>query len=500
MNQKMDKLPTTAVFLFAAIGSAVGLGNIWRFPYLVGKYGGAEFLIPYFLLLVVVGVPLLILELALGQRLHRGPVSVFKSIMPPLGGIGVAASLAGCLIAIYYAVVVAWSLMMLFSSFGSGWQVDPASFFFREVLHSSSSPNHFYLISTLLLFALVICWICVYLFLWRGVRNSSVLVAVIMPIPFLLLFIILLNGLSYPGAWEGIVYYLKPSVETLYDAEVWVAAMTQVFFSLSLGLGIMITFGNYELTHKEVVRCACLVALADGLVALLSGLVVFVTIGHMASSGGLSIEDLAASGPTLSFIVFAKALSLLPGAPFFAFIFFLILFVLGLNGLASLVEAVALAVREHFPSISKATISLYVCIFCCLGGLIYTTGAGLYFLDTVDHFVTTFSLLTVGLAQALVVGWLPRALEFQKWVHSISQWKVGRLWLWSIKYISPAILTILLAFSFYHESKHLYASYPLWVVFTFGWGAVALTYLGWGLYAIYATENRRNVTELFYPD
>lgn len=295
MTESRDRWPSKTIFIFAAIGSAVGLGNIWRFPYYAGKFGGGAFLLPYLILLFLFGIPLLILEFSLGQKMQQGAVGAMRRVKRSFSGIGLGAVLCSFFIACYYAVVMAWSLLFIVYSFDISWGSSPSTFFFEEVLNTSGNPAELGMIPTHILMALVVCWIAVYFCIWKGVRSVSAVVTITMPLPIILLIILLIRAATLPGAIDGMVYYLRPDVQALLNPEVWVAALTQIFFSLSLGIGVMIAYGSYEKTTSDIVKSAYIIGIADASIAILSGMVVFCTLGFMAHESGDSLAELVLS-------------------------------------------------------------------------------------------------------------------------------------------------------------------------------------------------------------
>jgi len=493
MSEKRDRWPSRTIFIFAAIGSAVGLGNIWRFPYLVGKYGGGAFLFPYLIFLFVFGIPLLILEFSLGQKMQRGAVGAFRKISPAFGGVGVGALSCSFIVACYYAVVMAWSLLYLVFSFNLAWGHDPSAFFFDNVLKSAEHLTEVAMIPTPIMIAFVLTWIMVYFCIWKGVRSVSAVVTVTMPLPILLLFVLLIRGVTLPGSYEGIIYYLTPDFDAFFDPDVWLAAMTQIFFSLTVGVGVMIAYGSYESKKSEIVKTAFIIGISDAAIALLSGFVVFTTLGHMAHTGQGSIQDLAASGPSLAFIVFPKALSLIPGAPFFAIFFFLTLLLLGIDSLFSLVEGITTTLHDHWPKARKEDLTLYVCTLCFFGGLIFTTTAGVFYLDLADHYITSYGLVGVSLVQALIIGWYHGADAFRDWVNSVSVWKLSKWWSFSIRYLAPVFLLTLLCTGFMRDVAIPYGGYPTWSGILMGWSVIGgILFLSLSFSAYFWAKNRQS--------
>ncbi|MCK5288486.1 MAG: sodium-dependent transporter, partial [Candidatus Omnitrophica bacterium] len=291
--EQRERWSSKLIFIFAAVGSAVGLGNIWRFPYLAAKYGGGAFLIPYVIMLFVLGVPLLIMEFAIGQKMQLGAVGSFQKIKRKLSGIGLGAVLCGFVVVSYYAVVMAWCLIYFIHSFTLKWGASTKDFFFNDVLHISKGVGDIGFISVEIIFALVVVWTLIYFSVWKGVKSVGKVVMVTMPLPVILLIILFIRGITLPGAMEGIVFYLKPNFAALLDTEVWSAAMSQIFFTLSLAFGIMIAYASYQHESSDIAKTAIITTLVNSGISIFAGFAVFSTLGYMASTSGVPIAELA---------------------------------------------------------------------------------------------------------------------------------------------------------------------------------------------------------------
>ena len=226
--------PSRLIFIFAAVGSAAGLGNLWRFPYLAFKYGGGAFLVPYILALLILGIPLLILEFAVGQTFQGSAVSSLRKIKSWAGTVAWWAYGCGFIILSYYAVIMSWCLYYLLSG-GVGEGVDTSNLFYNEVLQLSPSIDAPLSINLHLLFFLAVVWLLIYGCIRKGVRSVSQVVKITMPLPIILVFVLLIRALTLPSADVGLVYYVEPVFSALLDPEVWLAAASQIFFTLTLG-------------------------------------------------------------------------------------------------------------------------------------------------------------------------------------------------------------------------------------------------------------------------
>ncbi len=469
------------IFLFAAIGSAVGLGNVWRFPYLAGKYGGGSFLIPYVIILLIMGIPLLIMEFAIGQKMQLGAVRSFGKIHRKLAGIGVGAVLCGFVVVSYYAVVMAWSLIYFFHSFTMRWGTDTEHFFKSEVINLIKVNEGIGYISPAIIFALVVVWAMIYFSVWKGVKSVGKVVLITMPLPVILLIILLIRGITLPGALEGIIFYLKPNFTALLDPKLWGAAMSQIFFTLSLAFGIMIAYASYQHHTSDIAKSAVITSVTNSAVSIIAGFAVFSTLGYMSSQSGVPVSELAAEGPSLAFIVFPKALSLIPLAPVFAVLFFLMLITLGIDSAFSLVEAVSTVVHDNYPHVRKEDVSFYVCALGFICGIIFTTFAGLYYLDITDHFITNYGLVFIGLLEVWAIGWLYGAEKLRKYINDVSDIKIGKWWSVFIKFVIPVCLLIFLISTLKGDIKNPYGGYSQRMIFACGWlvlaGVLLISYL-----------------------
>lgn len=485
---KRARWSSKLIFMFAAIGSAVGLGNVWRFPYLAGKYGGGAFLIPYVIMLFIMGIPLLIMEFAIGQRMQLGAVGSFKKIKRKLSGLGLGAVLCGFVVVSYYAVIMAWSALYFLYSFVLKWGDNTKEFFYGNVLRLSESVEKVSFIPTEIIFALVVVWMLIYFSVWKGVKSVGKVVLVTMPLPLILLLVLLIRGITLPGALSGIIYYLKPNFKALLDPVVWSAAMSQIFFTLSLAFGIMIAYASYQHESSDIARSAIITSLTNSGISIVAGLAVFSTLGYMATQSGMPVSELAAAGPGLAFVVFPKALSLIPFAPLFAVLFFLMLITLAIDSAFSLVEAVSTVIHDKYPHVRREDISMYVCSFGFISGIIFTTCAGLHYLDITDHFITGYGLVVVGLLETLAVGWLYGADKLREYINEVSDIKIGKWWNVFIKYVIPVCLSVLLVASFIKDIKTPYGGYSQWAVFTFGWLMLLGVFLVSYLFSVFSKE------------
>jgi NSS family neurotransmitter:Na+ symporter len=471
-----DRWGSRTIFLFAAIGSAVGLGNVWRFPYLVHKFGGGAFLVPYLIALFVIGIPLLVLEFALGQKIQKGAIGSLKAIHSKFGGIGLMAILSGFVVVCYYAVVMAWSLVYLLGSFSVKWAADSKAYFFGDVLQISDGVGQVGGINWMLFVALAVVWVIVYFCIWKGPKSVGKIIWLTVPLPIILLGVLFIRAVTLPGFLTGWAAYLSPDWSALLYGEVWIAAISQIFFTLSIAFGIMIAYASYRRENEDIAKDGYITAIVNSAISLFSGFVVFGVLGYMATQASSSVADVVASGPGLAFVVFPQALSLMPWAAFFSVVFFVTLLTLGIDSAFSLVEAVNVVISDSKKKWVKHKIAFIVCLLAFLCGIIFTTRAGLYFLDIVDHFVTNYNLVIVGLLECIAVGWIYGAEKLRRYINSVSEIKIGKWWNVAIKYVIPLALIVLLVTSFWTEIHVPYEGYPSWAL-GIGWAVVIVPIL-----------------------
>ena len=470
-----ERWPTRLTFLFAAVTSAIGLGAVWRFPYLTYKYGGGAFLLPYLIALVVAGIPLLILEFALGQKLQKGAVDAFASIRKRFSFIGWLALFVGFIIIAYYAVVMGWSIIYFFASAGLQWGDDPKSYFFNNVLKISDGIGNVGKLVPALFIALLVCWVMIYFSVWKGTKSVSKVVNFTTPFALVLFLIMLVRAVTLEGSSEGIIFYLKPDFAALLDAEVWVAAFSQIFFQLSVGFGIMIAYASFNDKKEDIANNAVVVGVATVIFTILAGFIIFGTLGFMAKAQNVPIDKVVASGPGLAYVVFPQALSLMPFAAFFSMLFFLILVTIAYDSAFSLVEAIDTVVTDKIK-IRRELIAFIVCLLGLLSGIIFTTNAGLYFLDVIDHFVNSYTLIAVGILECIAVGWVFGAEKLRVYVNKVSDIKIGKWWNFMIKYAVPVILAVTVIIQLTKEFAAPYENYPQWAIWL-GWISVIVPFI-----------------------
>lgn len=454
--------PNQWIFILAAVGSAAGLGNLWRFPYLAYEHGGGAFVFAIIIANLVIGIPLLLLEVGLGQKTQKGAADAFGSIKKSFKYLGWTALTLGFMVLAYYMAVVSWGINYFASSFTLAWSGDSEAFFFSEILQLSDSVDMLGGISWPVFSGLLIAWALVYFSVWKGVQSVSKVVVWTATIPFVILFLLIIRAITLDGSMEGLQLFFLPQWNMLMDPKLWLAAFSQVFFSLSVAFGVMIAYGSLKEKTTSITKSVIYVAIGNFAVSIMSGIVVFGTLGYMALQKGVAIPDVIAGGPSLLFVVFPEVISLMPAFnTLIAVLFFGMLLMLAIDSAFSLIEALSVSIRNRYPNVNTKKITFVLSVIGLFSGIIFTTKAGLYYLDIVDHFIVSYGLILVGMIEAIIIGWFYKGDTLKNFINDVSNWKLGLWFDISIKFIIPIFLGGLLILNTINEFKVPYEGYPI---------------------------------------
>jgi NSS family neurotransmitter:Na+ symporter len=452
---------TRAAFVLAAIGSAVGLGNLWGFPYKLYTYGGGAFLIPYFAAMLIMGIPLLIMEFSVGHWAQQAPPGAFSTVLKKYRYVGWWLVALAFVIITYYSVILAYCVDYLIASLaGFGSQVAWAGensggakeFFFKGLLGYEDTMK-LGMPAPRVVAGTLIAWIIVYLCLFRGVKWVSKVVLLTVPLPWIMLVILTARGLTLEGAVQGLEFYLEPRWEKLLQPDTWRFAFGQVFFSMSLGFAVMLSYASFLHRSSDINNNALIIGLGDMGTSFVAGVAVFSMLGGMSLASGTPVPDLVPEGTVgLSFVVFPYGLAQLPATAFFSSVFFLALLTLGIDSAFSIVEACLASVCDSKPEWPRKYVLPGICVVGCGLGLVFTaTRGGLNWLGLADALINgPFGILIVALAECLVVGWAWHGKfvkEMRRHANERSDWKLYPWWDVIVKYVAPAFLGILIVWS-----------------------------------------------------
>ncbi|MBK4120941.1 neurotransmitter:Na+ symporter, NSS family [Kocuria rhizophila] len=460
------------MFIFAAIGSAVGLGNIWRFPYVAFDNGGGAFIIPYLVALLTAGIPLLMLDYAIGHRYRGSAPLSFRRLHPKLETIGWWQLSICVVIAIYYALIIGWAMQYTVFSFSKAWGDDPSSFFMKDYMKVSDTVTIGFDFIWPVFIATAIAWLVLLVVLMMGVQNGIGKLNVVL-IPLLVLMFLIMVGmaLTLPGASAGLDALFTPSWDALGDSSVWVAAYGQIFFSLSVGFGIMVTYASYLKPRSDLSGSALVVGFANSSFELLAGIGVFAALGFMATASGTQVADVATSGIGLAFIAFPAIISQAPFGTLIGVLFFGALAFAGFTSLISIVEVIVAGVRDKLGLSRPAAVALVVLPLAAVSLLFFPTTTGLNLLDVVDAFVNNFGIVAAALMSVLLLTSGFTALPtLRDHINSVSSFKLGRTWMIMAGGVTPVILGYILIDQLTQTVAEGYNDMPQWFVNVFGWG------------------------------
>ncbi|MRX72001.1 sodium-dependent transporter [Bacillus lacus] len=441
----MDNRPqwgTRAGFIMAAVGSAIGLGNIWRFPGVAYENGGGAFFIPYLFALLTAGIPLLVLEFTIGHK-NRGsaPLS-YARLNKKAEWVGWWQVAIAFVISTYYAVIIAWAMSYSVFSFNLSWGEDTNGFLFGEYLQVAEQPGQLGGLVGGVFIPLVLVWVITLGVLSAGVKKGIERAnRIFIPTLVVLFLIIVIRAVTLDGAAQGLDAFFKPQWDTILNGKVWVAAYGQIFFSLSIAFAIMITYSSYLPKKSDITNNAFITGFGNSAFELLAGIGVFSALGFMAMQQGVPVGEVVSKGIGLAFVVFPQIINEFPAFnAFFGFLFFGSLVLAGLTSLISIVETFVAGVQEKF-NVSRRKAVLVGGGVSALISVLFATRGGLYFLDVADEFINSFGVALAGLVEVIVVVWFLKQLNsLQSYANSLSDILLGTWWKVCLGIITPVIL------------------------------------------------------------
>uniref|UniRef100_A0A8C4YMJ6 Transporter n=2 Tax=Gopherus evgoodei TaxID=1825980 RepID=A0A8C4YMJ6_9SAUR len=476
-------------FMLSMAGEIIGLGNVWRFPYLCYKNGGGAFFIPYLIFLFTCGIPVFFLETALGQYTSQGGVTAWRKICPLFEGIGYASQVIESYLNIYYIVILSWAIFYLFSSFtavlpwatcNNPWNSDRCvdflnhsnmenwtasanatspvtEFWEKRVLGLTDGIHNLgtvrWELALCLLFAWVICYFCI----WKGVKSTGKVVYFTATFPYLMLFILLFEGLA--------------------DPQVWMDAGTQIFFSYAICQGCLTALGSYNKYNNNCYRDCFMLCFLNSATSFVAGFAIFSVLGFMAQEQGVPISEVAESGPGLAFIAYPKAVTMMPVSQLWSCLFFLMLIFLGLDSEFVCVESLVTAIVDMYPKVlqrkgHRELLILAIAVTCYLLGLMLVTEGGMYVFQLFDYYAASGTcLLFLAIFEAICVGWVYGADRFYDNIEDMIGYRPWPLVKMCWQVVTPGVCLATFLFSLIKYTPLKYNNwymYPLWG-YTLGW-------------------------------
>ncbi|NXR03446.1 SC6A9 protein, partial [Sagittarius serpentarius] len=496
-------------FVLTSVGYAVGLGNVWRFPYLCYRNGGGAFMFPYFIMLVFCGIPLFFMELSFGQFASQGCLGVWR-VSPMFKGVGYGMMVVSTYIGIYYNVVICIAFYYFFVSMtrvlpwtycSNAWntpdcagvldgnlssrtainltrllnatqkRTSPSEEYWRRyVLDLSDDIGNLGEVRLPLLGCLSVSWVVVFLCLIKGVKSSGKVVYFTATFPYVVLTILFVRGITLEGALTGIMYYLTPQWDKILDAKVWGDAASQIFYSLGCAWGGLITMASYNKFHNNCYRDSIIISITNCATSVYAGFVIFSILGFMANHLGVDVSKVADHGPGLAFVAYPEALTLLPISPLWSILFFFMLILLGLGTqfclLETLVTAIVDEVGNEWIIRRKTFVTLGVAVAGFLLGVPLTTRAGIYWLLLMDNYAASFSLVIISCIMCVAIMYIYGHRNYFKDIEMMLGFPPPLFFQICWRFISPAIIFFILVFTViqYRPISYNDYVYPTWAI------------------------------------
>jgi solute carrier family 6 GABA transporter-like protein 1 len=491
-------------FLFSCISVSVGLGNVWRFPYLCYQNGGGAFLLVYFIAMFLCGIPIFFQEVAIGQYLGSGGMTLVAQLCPILKGVGIATMCLVFYLDIYYCVIIAWTFFYFIAAFTAipdlpwntcdGWwnketcfmvtdnstadhisisnhtqmefhkhnkTTTPVEEFWEHRVLQKNQPfmdlnagekgtlmvglaNGLGGMQWELVGTLFLSWVVVYLIIWKGLHSSGKIIWFTALFPYFVMAILLVRALTLPGAFTGLYYYVRVDWSRLLDGQVWIDGATQIFFAYSCGMGALPALGSYNKFHHNCYKDAIITCIVNTLTCLIAGVLVFSILGYMAHVQETGIDDVVASGPGLVFVTYPDLVLNLPGSVLWAVIFFTMLLVLGVDSEFCNVEALVTGLVDNWPQYllkHRRLFTVGLCFFMFVCGIPMCAEGGVYLFKILDFYSCSgMSLLWVVFFQTIAIGWFFGAARFCDCVEQMTGSRPNIFFYLCWKYFAPAVM------------------------------------------------------------
>uniref|UniRef100_A0A1I7W2G3 Transporter n=2 Tax=Loa loa TaxID=7209 RepID=A0A1I7W2G3_LOALO len=532
MTTERDQWSGPFDFIMSMIAYAVGLGNVWRFPYLCFKNGGGSFLVVYIIFFSLGAIPVFIMEITIGQYAQRGAMEIWN-LCPLFKGVGIGNVMIAFMCIAYFCVISSWSIFYMINSLSfvfpwetcNNWWNDKTcitgrenatvisglianlskynlttetsveQYWERRVLMQTNSISDIGGIQWELLGIMTLSWIVVYFALWKGITRARKFVYFCALSPYFMLVILLVRGLTLPGAEIGIHFYLTPNATKLWDITVWKDAGTQVFYSYGVGFGTLIALGSHNKKTHNCFRDGFIMCFINGSTSLIAGFVVFSILGYMSVLVGKDIGDIVKPGPGLAFLAYPEVASNLPLKQLWSMLFFLMITILGLDSQICMVEGLYTALEDAFPHFLrkyKKTSLALTCLFFFILGIPMVTYAGSYWLTLFDAYgASGIALLFVVFFEVTGLSWGFGANKVSDALKEMIGVELWACWIIVWKFITPFVIAALFFVCIYKYQPLKYPTgedFPVWAeIFGFFLSSCSMIVIpGYAIYHLFS--------------
>ena len=445
MTNKRSSFTSKIGFIFAAAGSAVGLGNLWRFPYLAAQYGGGIFLLVYIILAITFGFALMIAEISIGRKTGLSAIGAFKALDKRFAFIGYLCAIIPIIIMPYYSVIGGWVTKYFFAYVTGGGKEAASSEFFGNFISSPVEPILWFVLF------IAITALIVMFGVEKGVESVS---KIMMPVLVVLTVGIAIYALTLPNALDGLVYYVKPDFSKFSGMTV-LAAMGQLFYSMSLAMGIMITYGSYTKKDLHIEQSTRRIELFDSGIAFFAGLMIIPAIFSFYGGDAEALDENLTKGPSLMFIMLPKVFESMPAGNFIGTLFFILVLFAALTSSISLMETIVsifmdkLKVGRKTACLIILGISLILGIPSSLGNGVWSGVKiiGLDFLSFFDFITNNVMMPVVAFVTCILVGYVIKPQSVIEEVELNGKFKAKKMFSVMIKYVAPICIVAILIFS-----------------------------------------------------
>ena len=441
-----EKWGSNIAFVLAMIGSAVGLGNIWRYPYVLYSNGGGAFYIPYLVAVLTLAIPFLILEYGVGYNYQSSFTKAIIKLKPKLEIYGWILPVVVFIMTVYYSTIMGWDGIYLVLSFFKGWGADPNTFLNVNLLQATDSLSGVFNFIPFIAIFMLVGWFIVWFISHKSLNEGLGRVCkIFVPLLFVVMFVIVIFSLTLPGALIGLTVLFNPNWSLLWHFDIWMAAFGQIFFSLSLGMGAGFTYASYTHDDIDIVSSGLKIIFANCAFENIAALGVFSILGYMSLQSGTPVSEIVSQGTTLIFVAYPQVFNILGTIGLvLGPLFFFTVYIAGITSMLSSFEVLSISIQNKF-ALSRDKATLMLCVVGGISSMVYATSAGGYLLGIADIFVNNVVVIFSVFIECILFAWIFKAERLIDFMNGRSKnFKLGRLWLLQVKYIIPILLIVIL--------------------------------------------------------
>ena len=440
-----NKWGSNIAFVLAMIGSAVGLGNIWRYPYVLYSNGGGAFYIPYLLAIISLAIPFLILEYGVGYNYQSSFTKAIVKLKPKFEFYGWILPVVVFIMTVYYSTIIGWDGIYLFLSFFKGWGADPNTYLNVNLLQATDSLSGAFNFIPFIAVFMLVGWFIVWLISHKNLDEGLGRVCeIFVPLLFVVMLFIVIFSLTLPGASIGLSELFNPDWSLLWHFDIWMAAFGQIFFSLSLGMGAGFTYASYTNDDIDLISSGLKVIFANCAFENFAALGVFSILGYMSLQSGTPVSEIVSQGTTLIFVAYPQVFNILGTIGLvLGPLFFFTVYIAGITSMLSSFEVLSISIQNKF-ALSRRKATLILCIIGGLASMVYATSAGGYILGIADIFVNNIVVILSVFVECILFAWVFKAERLIDFMNGRSKhFKLGKWWLAHVKYIIPILLLVI---------------------------------------------------------